>query len=72
MDEPEKQLRLVGRLQSIEDSLRSAMVECRSGDMHAIDLLSIARDATHKAVMRVWGSVPELKQAGGVDANTGN
>jgi hypothetical protein len=53
-------LRLVGRLQAVEDGIQSAIVLCPHEDMHTIDLLAVARDAMHKAVMHVWSTTPSL------------
>lgn len=59
--EPETQLRLVGRLQAVEDGIQAAMLLCPHEDMHTIDLLAIAKDVMHRAVMHVWTAAPSLE-----------
>lgn len=56
----ETQLRMVGRLQAIHDSIDKAITELPHGERHALDLLCIARDATHKALVMLWGKAPEV------------
>jgi hypothetical protein len=60
MAEPETQLRLVGRLQAVEDSIKAAMLVCPNQDMHTIDLLVLSQDAIHRAVMHVWSTTPPI------------
>lgn len=55
----EQQHRFVGRLGSIEDALKAALIELPNDQRHAFDLLVVARDATHKAFMLIWGRAPE-------------
>lgn len=58
----EQQLRFSGRLQCIEDALKSALSDLPLEERHAGDLLVIARDATHKALVLIWGKAPEIPE----------
>lgn len=58
MAEPEKMFRLVGRLQAAKAVIESAIGDVQE-DMHTLDLLAVAQDAVHRAMMRVWGAAPE-------------
>lgn len=60
-DGAESQLRMVGRLQAVHDSIKTAISELPNEERHAADLLCIARDATHKALVMLWGKAPEVK-----------
>lgn len=63
MTEPEIQLIFVGRLKAAHDSIQHALKELPTPpDMHTLDLLSIARDAMNKAIIRYWGQVPEIAE----------
>lgn len=51
-----KMLRIVGRLQAIEEALKKVLDEMPAGEgyLHAVDLIVMAKDAAHRATLVVW------------------
>jgi hypothetical protein len=65
-------LRLVGRLQGIQEAIGAALTDTPNEDMHTIDLLGSARELTHRAVMHAWTLASQLGDEGDENANTGS
>ena len=52
-------LRLAGRLQSIHDSIATAIEAVpMDRNLHILDLLAIAKEATRRAVLSAWAKAP--------------
>lgn len=58
----EQQHHIVGRLRAIEDSIKCVTLELPYTERHALDLLFVAAEATHRAVILLWGKAPEIPE----------